>query len=243
MISLRALLFTDPAIVLMTIAMGTISLITSLFDATGRRQHRLARLWSRILLRISGIHAESQGVERLDPARSYVLAANHCSYMDTPLVLATIPLEFRFFAKKGLFLIPLMGTHLYRAGHIPVVRDNPRASIKSMAEGARLIRERGISVLLFPEGGRNEGELREFKEGAAYVAIKAGVPIVPMGILGTREVLPIHNWLVRPGTVRLVVGEPIETVGLTVQDRGELTARLREAIEALIDVPSAVIKS
>lgn len=227
----------------MTIAMGTISLITSLFDATGRRQHRLARLWSRILLRISGIHAESQGVERLDPARSYVLAANHCSYMDTPLVLATIPLEFRFFAKKGLFLIPLMGTHLYRAGHIPVVRDNPRASIKSMAEGARLIRERGISVLLFPEGGRNEGELREFKEGAAYVAIKAGVPIVPMGILGTREVLPIHNWLVRPGTVRLVVGEPIETVGLTVQDRGELTARLREAIEALIDVPSAVIKS
>ncbi|MDQ2900002.1 MAG: 1-acyl-sn-glycerol-3-phosphate acyltransferase [Acidobacteriota bacterium] len=238
MTTLRALLFTDPAIIVMTIVMGTISLITSLFDSTGRKQHRLARLWSRILLRISGIRAESEGVGRLDPARGYVLAANHCSYMDTPLVLATIPLEFRFFAKKGLFLIPLMGTHLYRAGHIPVVRDNPRASIKSMAEGARLIRERGISVLLFPEGGRNEGELREFKEGAAYVAIKAGVPIVPMGIVGTREVLPIHDWLVRPGTVRLVVGEPIPTAGLTVQDRGDLTGRLREAIAALIDAPS-----
>ncbi|MDQ6708043.1 MAG: 1-acyl-sn-glycerol-3-phosphate acyltransferase, partial [Acidobacteriota bacterium] len=98
MTALRALLFTDPAIILMTIVMGTISLITSLFDSTGRKQHRLARLWSLILLRISGIHAESQGVDQLDPARSYVLAANHCSYMDTPLVLATIPLEFRFFA-------------------------------------------------------------------------------------------------------------------------------------------------
>src|SRR5206468_1206186 len=100
--------------------------------------------------------------------------------IDTPAVLGYIPLQFRFFAKKGLFRIPLLGGHLRRAGHFPVVRENPRASLKSLSEGARLVRERNLSVLFFPEGGRTDGEMREFKEGAAYLAIKAGVPAVPI---------------------------------------------------------------
>ncbi|MDQ6705938.1 MAG: 1-acyl-sn-glycerol-3-phosphate acyltransferase [Acidobacteriota bacterium] len=232
--SLRALLITAPSIIVMTMVMGTISLITSLFDATGRRQHRLAQVWSRLLLKIGRVRTEAEGVGKLDPARPYVLAANHCSYMDTPLVLGSIPLDFRFFAKQGLFLIPLLGTHLKRAGHIPVIRDNPRAAIKALSDGARLIRERKISVLLFPEGGRSERGLREFKEGAAYVAIKAGIPIVPLGIVGTREVLPMHSWNVRPGTARLLVGDPIETSGMGLHDRAALTQTVRDKIAELI---------
>ena len=150
------------------------------------------------------------------------------------LALGTIPLEFRFFAKHGLFSIPFLGWHLRHAGHLPVVRDDPRASIKSMAEGAKLIRERGVSLLLFPEGGRSEVQIQPFKEGAAYIAIKAGVPIVPIGLVGTRVALPMHSAVVRPTTIQLLVGDPIETTGLSLHDRGRLTVDLQERVANLI---------
>jgi 1-acyl-sn-glycerol-3-phosphate acyltransferase len=163
-----------------------------------------------------------------------VLVANHESYMDIPAVLALIPLQIRFFAKNGLFRIPLLGGHLKRAGHLPVVRGNPRASLKSLSEGARLMRERGVSVLLFPEGGRSPGQLREFKEGAAYLAIKAGAPAVPIGIVGTRAVLPMASFHVRPHAVTVRIGDPISTDGLKLDARAELSHTLRNKVAELI---------
>ncbi len=151
---LRAFLFTAPAIVLATILMGTLSLLASIWDRTGYTQHRVARWWSRILLALGFVRCRVSGIEKLDPHRGYVLVANHASYFDTPAILASIPLQFRFFAKKGLFSIPLMGGHLKRAGHLPVIKDDPRGSLKTMGEAAKMVRDRGISLLLFPEGGR-----------------------------------------------------------------------------------------
>ena len=127
-----------------------------------------------MLLAVSFIRVRVEGVEKLDPRGAYVFVANHGSFMDIPALLASLPQQFRFFAKKSLFRIPFLGTHLERAGHIPVDRSNARASLKSMMEAARIIRERGVSVLNFPEGGRSAEGLREFKEGPAYIAIKAG---------------------------------------------------------------------
>jgi 1-acyl-sn-glycerol-3-phosphate acyltransferase len=106
--------------------------------------------------------------------------------------------------------------------------------LKTLAEAARIIRERGVSVLVFPEGGRSPGPLREFKEGAAYIAIKSGAPAVPIGISGTRQVLPMDSLLVRPGKVRLRIGDPIPTAGLTLHDRSALTAQLRARIQELM---------
>ncbi len=231
------LVYRAPAILFATIFMGSLSLITSLWDKTGNTQHRIARGWSRMLLTVGGVRAEVVNVERLNPARSYVLVSNHASLMDTPLVLASIPLQFRFLAKLGLFKIPFLGTHLRRAGHLPVERENPRASLKTMSDGAKLIRDRKVSVLLFPEGGRSEKNLRVFKEGAAYIAIKAGVPIVPLGIVGTRDVLPMHSSRFQPGVVRLLVGEPIETAQMTIRDRGALTETLRARVSELSETP------
>jgi 1-acyl-sn-glycerol-3-phosphate acyltransferase len=227
---LRAALITDPLIVLATILMGTVSLATSLFDASGRAQHGVARLWARMLLRIAAVRARVEGLERIAPDSSYVFVSNHLSYMDTPLVIAHIPVQFRFLAKKGLFLVPFIGYHLKRAGHIPVPRGDARASLRTMAEAARLVRDRGVSVLVFPEGGRSPGAMREFKEGAAYIAIKAGVPAVPVGILGTREILPMDSLLVRGGEAQLRIGEPIPTAGLTIHDHRRLTQQLREGV-------------
>ena len=228
--ALRAALITDPLLVLATIVMGTASLAASLFDASGRAQHRVARAWARLLLAIAGVRVRVEGLERISPGASYVFAANHLSYMDTPLVVAHIPAEFRFLAKKSLFKVPFIGYHLKRAGHIPVPRGDARASLRSMAEAAAIIRRRAVSVLVFPEGGRSPGAMQEFKDGAAYIAIKAGVPAVPVGIVGTRAVLPMDSLLVRGGEVLLRIGQPIPTAGLSVHDHRRLTEQLRERV-------------
>jgi 1-acyl-sn-glycerol-3-phosphate acyltransferase len=240
---LRSLLFTDPLILLVTIVFGAASYIVSLFDATGRRSNRLESPWGRWLLRVASVQLTVHGLEKIDPSQSYVFVANHRSYMDIPVILATIPIEFRFYAKKGLFLIPFMGTHLKRAGHLPVVRGDARESVKSMALGARLIQERKISMLLFPEGGRSNGGMREFKEGAAYIAIKAGVPIVPLGLVGTRNVLPVGSNYVRGGPVVLNIGDPIPTTGMKLHDRTQLTEIIARQVAELAGEASAPVET
>ena len=231
---LRSLLFSTPLIALATVILGTLSIVASLFDGTGNTQHRLARVWGRILLAVSFIRVRAEGVEKLDPNGSYVFVSNHGSYMDIPAILSVLPQQFRFFAKKGLFGIPFLGTHLKRAGHFPVDRSNARNSLRSMSEGAAHVMHRKISVLLFPEGGRSAKGLREFKEGAAYIAIKAGVPVVPIALVGMRELLPMGSIHLRTGRVTLRVGDPIPTTGLRIGDRGELNERLYRAVAGLL---------
>ncbi len=230
---LRSLLFTDPLIVLLTIGFGTLSYLTTLFDRSGRLAEKLARMWGRALLRAGGVQLRIEGLEKIDPSKKYVFVANHRSYMDIPAVLASLPVEIRFYAKQGLFLVPFLGTHLKRAGHLPVARGDARASVRSMTMGARLIQERNVSMLLFPEGGRSRGPMREFKEGAAYIAIKAGVPAVPLGIVGTRDVLPMGSNYVRGGPVVLKIGDPIPTAGMKIHDRSQLIARLERQVAEL----------
>lgn len=232
---LRSLLISTPLIVLSTIVMGTLSILASLFDGSGNTQHHLARLWGKSLLAFGFVRIRTQGLEKLDRNATYVFVSNHASYMDIPGILSELPFQFRFFAKKALYKIPFLGTHLKRAGHLPVDRSNARHSLKSMTEGARIIAERHTSVLLFPEGGRNPKGLRDFKEGAAYIAIKAGVPIVPMALVGMREVLPMHSIHIHGGRVVLRIGNPIVTSGMKLSDREELTRRLYAEISGLLE--------
>jgi 1-acyl-sn-glycerol-3-phosphate acyltransferase len=218
---------------LSTIVMGTLSILASLFDGSGNTQHHLARLWGKSLLAFGFVRVRTEGLEKLPPAGTYVFVSNHSSYMDIPVILSELPFQFRFFAKKGLYTIPFLGTHLKRAGHLPVDRSNARNSLKSMTEGAHLIARRRTSVLLFPEGGRNPKGLREFKEGAAYIGIKAGVPVVPMALVGMREVLPMGSVHIRGARVALRIGDPIPTEGMKPADREELTRRLSEEVSKL----------
>jgi 1-acyl-sn-glycerol-3-phosphate acyltransferase len=235
---LRSLLITDPLIILATIMMGSVSLVVSFFDTGGRKQSAVARAWSRLLLRIGGVEVAVDGIEKINLQGSYVFVANHASFMDTPVVLGHIPVQFRFLAKQGLFSIPFLGHHLKRAGHLPVPKDSPRDAVKMMAEAGRIIRERGISVLVFPEGGRSLEGLQPFKEGAAYIAIKAGVPVVPVALVGTFEILPMGSAQVRPGPVTLRIGDPIPTADLKIQDRARLSQQLYDRVfELLQSVP------
>lgn len=227
----RGLLVTDPAIVLATIFFGTISIIVSFFDSTGAIQIRIARAWARTLLAVSGVKVRVEGLDRIDPNGSYVFISNHLSYMDTPVALAHIPVQFRFLAKRGLFQIPFLGQHLSRAGHIPVPREDPRAAVKTMQQAAEVIQQKRISLLIFPEGGRShDGVLRPFKEGGAYIGIKAGVTLVPLVLIGTRNVLPYGGGIVQSGEVTLRILPPIDTSNLTLKDRAAVTNQLREQI-------------
>lgn len=243
MVRLRAYLLTAPLIILCTVMFGTMNVMVSFFDKTGDTQIRVARWWSRLLLALSGVHVTAEGLENIEPNGSYVLASNHASYMDTPVVMGNIPLQFRFLAKRGLFDVPFIGTHLKQAGHIPVPREDPRASVKTLQLAAETIRQRKICMLVFPEGGRSEdGVLREFKEGGAYIAIRAGVPLLPVVLIGTHAVLPMHSTFVRAGRVTLRVLPPISTAGMTLKDRGKLTEQAHALIAAELGMGEAVAK-
>jgi 1-acyl-sn-glycerol-3-phosphate acyltransferase len=233
---LRSLLITEPLIVVATIVFGAISLTVSFFDPTRHRQNAIARAWARVLLAVSRVKVHVEGLEKIKEDGSYVFVSNHLSYMDTPVALANIPVQFRFLAKRGLFQIPFMGWHLARAGHIPVPRGDARAAVKTMMLAAQIVREQKISLLIFPEGGRSrKGEMRPFMEGAAYIAIRAGVPLVPVGLKGTREVLPYGSGNIRGGPVILRIGDPIPTDHTTLRDRGHLTELLRDRIINLVE--------
>jgi 1-acyl-sn-glycerol-3-phosphate acyltransferase len=159
--------------------------------------------------------------------------------MDTPVVMSNIPAQFRFLAKKGLFQIPFLGTHLSQAGHIPVPLEDPRAAVKTMTTAAAVIQNRGISMLIFPEGGRSDGVLQPFKEGGAFIAIKAGVPLLPIALIGTREVMAMGSPVFHPfRRVTLRIGEPIPTDGLTTRDRAQLTEAVREQIVKMLATPT-----
>jgi 1-acyl-sn-glycerol-3-phosphate acyltransferase len=230
---LAALLYRDPLILLSTALFGTLNLLVALWDKQGDTQLKVARAWARSLLAIAGARVTAAGLEHVQPGESYVIASNHVSYMDTPTLLSHLPVNFRFLARRGLFKIPFIGGHLEKAGHISVPGD-PRAALKVLAAAGRTLKERGLSVLVFPEGGRSDtGQLREFKDGAAYLAIKGGIPILPVCIIGIRDVLPKHSHHVRPGRVTLRIGEPIGMNGVGPADRAALTQRLAEAIRAL----------
>jgi 1-acyl-sn-glycerol-3-phosphate acyltransferase len=239
---LRGVLIADPAIILATLFFGAVSFIVSFFDDSGKTQAAVAKVWGQVLLLVSGVRVEVEGLQHIDPQGSYIFMANHTSYMDTPVVLANISVQFRFLAKRGLFQIPFLGSHLHRAGHIPVPRDDPRAAVKTLQLAAETIQKKKTSLLVFPEGGRShDGVLRPFKEGGAYMAIRAGVPIVPLVLLGGRQVLPYGAGVVKPGKVIMRVLEPIETAGLALKDRGELTGRVRALLlEQILSANHAV---
>ena len=233
---IRSVLWMCPLIGLSVFVMGSISLAASLFDSSGRLQHRVAVAWARMVLRICMVRVDVLGAEKLDPQQPYVFCSNHFSLIDTPLMFGSMPREFRILARDNLWKIPFLGWHLNRAGHIPVARESPRAAARNIREAADRVRN-GVSILLFPEGGRTRQlNMRRFKPGAAYIAIQAGVPIVPMALVGTRDILPPSSSHLHPGRAELRVGEPIDTAGFTNRDARSVIERAQQEVAKLAGV-------
>ncbi len=221
-----------PLVGLATGFFGTISLVCGIWDTSGRQQHAIASVWARVLLRIACSPVKLEHAERLPVGGAAVYASNHLSYYDTPVVFAKLPFQFRILAKAPLWKIPFIGWYLERSGQVPIDQSSARAGVVSLARGARAL-EAGMPMVIFPEGGRAfNGELQPMLAGAAWMAIKAQVPLVPMTLVGTYELLPIHVYALKPRPVKLIIGEPISTVGMSTKDAEALTERLRAVIHA-----------
>lgn len=227
---LRSVLFTIPLSFLTTAVLIWISYVLIFFSK--RVTDPMFRFWAKCILGICGARSKAIGLENVDPSKNYVIVSNHLSLYDSPLLVRYLPLSVRFLGKKELFKIPVMGGYMGRTGHIPIDRSNPRAALTSMAEAARLMRERGSSVLIYPEGTRSmDGHLQEFKDGAALLAIKAGLPVLPVAVRGTEKILPSKGVVIRSADIELHVGAPIESEGKT---RAEVTALLHAKVSELL---------
>lgn len=219
-----------------TVFFGLVAVLVSWIPPRGHAMLLCARLWSRCLLAAGGIRLEVE----MDPAwedaskgGSYVFMANHESYVDVPALLVALPGQVRFAAKRSLFLIPVFGWSLWAGGFIPIDRKNRARAKDAFEVAARRIRA-GASVLFFPEGSRSpDGRLKDFERGGFLLALKSGVPIVPVGIEGSFEILPRHRLTVRPGPVRVRLGAPVATADYGVRDRAALMVRVRERIAEL----------
>jgi len=230
------------ALNVLVIAVSTIvgalgALAARLFDASGDSVLRLARLWAIAITRIGGVDVRVERRGRLEPGRPYVFMANHLSTVDIFALIVALPPPIRMLAKKELAYIPLLGWAMWAGRFIFIDRHNAVSARNSIERAKERIRG-GQSVVIFPEGTRSrDGRMLPFKKGGFHLALDAGVPIVPCGLRGTRELMPRRSLLMRPGTVTVVIGEPIPTEGLASEDRSALLERVRGEIAAMVGEP------
>ena len=229
---LRTVFFLIPAVTVYTIVLGTVSLLSTLVDPSGDFAHKCARAWSRLILKTTGVEVTVEGLDRLDPLRSYVFAANHQSIYDIPILFASIPCQLRIIAKASLGRIPFMGWHLRRTGHVLVDRSKPGAGV--VRKMARLA-EAGHSLIVFPEGTRStDGSVARFKGGPFVIALQAGLPVVPISLVGSRHVMFKGQLMVRPGLVTLIVHDPIDTSGVPRESAREFASNVHDVVASRV---------
>jgi 1-acyl-sn-glycerol-3-phosphate acyltransferase len=219
-----------PLVALYTVVMGTLSLACSPFDPKGRRQHWCASTWSRMIARTARLDVRVRGAEHLSAGRSYVFLSTHQSWMDVPVMLGYLPSQLRIAAKREVFLIPFLGWHMRRAGHIQINRGSTAESVESLRRAARLLGG-GVSAFLFPEGTRTrDGSLQPLKKGGFRLAVESGVPVVPVTITGTRSAMPRGSLVLRAGPVLMHIDPPIPTAALREADLPALMQQVSDAM-------------
>lgn len=240
--NLRAV-FLWLGIALATLLFGLPAIAAAFVPPRGDWFLRFARGWARTILFLSGVPVRVLGRERLARGQSAVIVANHESFADILVLLSSLPMQVRFLAKRSVFRVPVLGWSIRAAGFVPVDRgDRRRGAATFEAALARL--EGGRSLVIFPEETRTRtGELLPFKKGAALLALRSGLPLLPVGIAGTRRVLPRESLLPTAGTVVVAIGERIPVDGMDSKDRARLTEAARASIEDLRREAAAEVES
>ncbi len=220
-------------LLILTLVFGLLMIYVSFLDRRGLMIQRVGHFWGRSLLWLARIRVQVEGLEHLDPAATYVYAANHRSQFDIFVLMAVLPGQFRWVAKKSLFQIPIFGQALSRMGCIPIDRDNLMEAMRSLTRATDKVR-RGLSMIIFPEGTRaTSRELLPFKKGVFIMALKAEQPVVPVSISGTLRVQPPRSLMIRPGPVKVVVSPPLSPKAFKRKE--DLIAAVRQAIATHYD--------
>jgi 1-acyl-sn-glycerol-3-phosphate acyltransferase len=227
-VALRTLLGL-PVAALASLGLGLACLIAGLAERSGARAHRVIRLWARCMLGIAGLRVTVRGLEAL-PDGPAVYAANHASVLDIPLVFGHLPVDFRIVHKRSLRLIPLVGWCLHAAGHIAIDRSRAFRARRSLEAAAERIRK-GTSVVVFPEGTRSRsGQVGLFKRGSFTLALEAGVPVVPMSLVGVRQVAPGGLLSLRAGSLAVHVHTAVDTAGRSPVESEALAEEVRRMV-------------
>ena len=223
-------IFVWSCIVVATLALGFLAFITYPFDRRGRVVHRYARLWGQVALLANRVKVKVEGMDYLKREGPYIFMANHQGSYDIFALLGHLPFQFKWLAKKELFSIPFFGWTMAAAGYISIDREGKRETIEAMNKAARRIRD-GMSVVIFPEGTRSsDGSIQPFKKGGFTLAIKSRIPIVPIAITGSREIMPKDRLTASSGEIRIRIDHPIETQHCSLKDRKSLMENVRETI-------------
>ncbi len=221
-------------LVVWTLILGTLGLIVSIFEHRGKFMSWVAQTWSKIILFVSGVPYQVIGLENLDKDGHYIFAGNHESGFDIPLAFAGLQYQMVSIAKIELRKIPVFGWAMRAGKHIFVHRKNHEKARQSLADARKSLDENPRSILLFPEGTRSlDGKIHAFKKGGLLLGIETGIPIVPMAICGTAEVVTKGTWTVAPRPIELRIGKPINTSELEYKDRNMLVEQVRNAVIAL----------
>jgi 1-acyl-sn-glycerol-3-phosphate acyltransferase len=237
----RTVIWLIPAITIYTIVLGSLSLASTLAGGHGHFAHRCAQWWSWLILATTGVRVRVEGLDRLTPGATYVFVANHQSIYDIPVLFGSLPYQLRIIAKASLGRFPFLGWHLRRTGHMLVDRARPdRAGIYTWATA---LPERGLSLIVFPEGTRSrDGLVAPFKAGSLVPAVQAGIPIVPLSVVGSRHVMQKGQLTTRPGDVRLIVHAPLPTTATRDPEpeaMRALAARVREVVRLEVEAEAA----
>ena len=225
----------------LTAVLGGWIVLSSLLRLPGTRTccEVFPRFWARVLLFLAGVRVEMEGMGSVDWTRPTVVVANHQSWFDVFALTAYLPARYRFVAKQELARIPIFGKAWQSCGHISVNRSDRSQAVASIEEAGTEIRDQRLTVIFFPEGTRSpDGRLQHFKKGAFVLAIQTGVPVVPLGISGSHAVMPKGSFRIRSGTIRIRVGEPIPTAGLSMSERDRLLREGRARVAALMGEPA-----
>jgi 1-acyl-sn-glycerol-3-phosphate acyltransferase len=228
----RTVFYLIPAITIYTIVLGAVSIVSSLFDRRGHLAHRCARAWSWLILKTTGVRVTVEGLDRITPGTTYIFVSNHQSIYDTPVIFSSLPYQLRIIAKESLSRFPVLGWHLRRGRHLFVDRRHPdRAGILNRW---RALVSEGLSLIIYAEGTRSaDGHVGRFKAGSFLLAIEAGLPIVPLAVIGTRGVMPKGRLRTEPASVRLIVHDPIPAPALdvpTIHDARQLAERVQAIV-------------
>ena len=210
--------------------LGSLCIICYPLNPSGRLNHHFAGLWGKIALWANWVKVRVEGLEQIPGQGPYVFMANHQGSYDIFALLGHLPFQFKWLAKKEMFSIPILGLAMKATGYIFIDREGTRETVKAMNNAAEKIRE-GMSVVIFPEGSRSpDGSIQPFKKGGFTLAIKSKVPIVPIAIKGSGEIIRKGTLRVYPGSITIRVDRPVETKGCTMKDREALMDQLHDVI-------------
>ena len=217
-------------ITILSAILGTLSVVLGFFDKSGNNSHKIAALWSRLICRWNGVSVKITGIENVLTGRPQVFVANHQGYYDIFALSGYLPVQLRWVAKASLFRVPFMGWAMGAAGYIPVARKSRKKSYQAFLNAIESIRA-GSSIVIFPEGTRSEdGKIGTFKKGGQLLAQRAEVPMVPVTVIGTRDIIRKGSMLIHPGPVQIIVSPHVTLKGKDTKKGDEILQAIRNTI-------------